>query len=272
MPSSTTDQPVRSLPSDLSTTLSAYLTHDEYVDLQNKQDHFLTFELNAIRNNQQETNELIDSKFENIDSKFESIDNEFKAIHERMDRGFESMDRKFESMDRKFESMDRKFESMDRKFESIDGKFESMDSKFESMDSKFESMDKKFDGFEYRLEQFDAVFRNSRLSNPILPIYPVIAIDPVKGKQTPNPKFFPRNADQFYKLRDPSDIHDQTMLVYLVEFYDLVPENSEIIVEDPHDAMAEGHDARVRTDDVQVSATRDCLLEETAYLVHFAGI
>lgn len=81
----------------------------------------------------------------------------------------------------------------------------------------------KTDVCELRAEvgQTQAYMRNSALRNPKAPIRPPPIYRPGQGVLFPNPKLFPRNADQFYQLRDSTTARNRQMLAYLVEFYDL---------------------------------------------------
>ncbi|KAI1318806.1 hypothetical protein F5Y16DRAFT_112313 [Xylariaceae sp. FL0255] len=72
-----------------------------------------------------------------------------------------------------------------------------------------------------QIMQTNAYMRNTNLHNPILPIHPVIAFDPLVGIK--RPQRFPRHAKEFYLLRHPAHPDQIKMLVYLVEFYDLLP-------------------------------------------------
>ncbi|KAF3798545.1 hypothetical protein GCG54_00015249 [Colletotrichum gloeosporioides] len=81
----------------------------------------------------------------------------------------------------------------------------------------------KTDVCELRAEvgQTQAFMRNSALRNPNAPIRPPPVYRPGQGVVFPNRKLFPRNANQFYQLRDPLTPQRREMLAYLVEFYDL---------------------------------------------------
>ncbi|KAJ2980041.1 hypothetical protein NUW58_g7049 [Xylaria curta] len=169
-----------------------FVTNDEYVDSQNKQNYILRRELNLMREAQERTDDKLDS------------------IGDRLDKTSESIDRKFESIDRRFENIDKRFESIDR----------------------------KFDEFTARQDQFEAVFRNSRLSNPILPVRPVVTFDPVNGRRTPDSLHFPRNAGELYALREMDSSRKRQQLIYLANFYELVPSNDDYVVRNPLDTVA----------------------------------
>jgi len=63
--------------------------------------------------------------------------------------------------------------------------------------------------------------RNNNLKNPTLLIRSVPIPGPGGGITEPNPKLFPRHADEFYSLRDASSEHSRRMLAYLAKFYDI---------------------------------------------------
>lgn len=74
--------------------------------------------------------------------------------------------------------------------------------------------------FKAETVQLQAFVRNNRLKNPTLPIHPVVRWDKEKGERI-EPKLFPRNAKEFYSLREPLTRPLQQMLLYLVAFYDI---------------------------------------------------
>lgn len=74
--------------------------------------------------------------------------------------------------------------------------------------------------FKAETVQLQAFVRNNRLKNPTLPIHPVVRWDKEKGERI-EPKFFPRNAKEFYSLREPIMRPLQQLLLYLVAFYDI---------------------------------------------------
>ncbi|WQF90612.1 hypothetical protein CDEST_15626 [Colletotrichum destructivum] len=74
---------------------------------------------------------------------------------------------------------------------------------------------------EAQIRQSHAYMRNNALKNPTLPIRPVIVYRPEQGILEPEPSRFPRNADEFYSLRDPQTNRHRSVLAYLAAFYDV---------------------------------------------------
>ncbi|KAK2006489.1 hypothetical protein LZ32DRAFT_622888 [Colletotrichum eremochloae] len=66
-----------------------------------------------------------------------------------------------------------------------------------------------------------ANLRNSTLRNPILRIRPLVTYRPERGIVDPDPKLFPKNAKEFYSLKDPTTDRQRRMLNYLISFYDI---------------------------------------------------
>ncbi|KAI0878367.1 hypothetical protein GGS24DRAFT_443568 [Hypoxylon argillaceum] len=71
-----------------------------------------------------------------------------------------------------------------------------------------------------------------------MPIRPVVIFDPVKGRCHPDPHYFPKHADEFYALREMDNVRKRQQLIYLTEFYELVPPNSDYIVDNSFDTIA----------------------------------
>ncbi|TQN73490.1 hypothetical protein CSHISOI_01992 [Colletotrichum shisoi] len=74
---------------------------------------------------------------------------------------------------------------------------------------------------EAEIRQSKAYIRNNALRNPTLPIRPLVIYHPERGILEPNELRFPRNADEFYALRDPQTDRHRSMLAYLAMFYDV---------------------------------------------------
>ncbi|OHE90252.1 hypothetical protein CORC01_14451 [Colletotrichum orchidophilum] len=63
--------------------------------------------------------------------------------------------------------------------------------------------------------------RNRALKNPTFPIHPLAIYRPGHGILEPNLAQFPRNANEFYALRNPETNWHRLMLTYLADFYDV---------------------------------------------------
>ncbi|KAK1973348.1 hypothetical protein LZ30DRAFT_743856 [Colletotrichum cereale] len=74
---------------------------------------------------------------------------------------------------------------------------------------------------EAQIRQSHAYMRNNALKNPTLPIRPVVVYRPGQGILEPELSRFPRNANEFYSLRDPRSDRHRSMLAYLAAFYDV---------------------------------------------------
>ncbi|KAK1722922.1 uncharacterized protein BDZ83DRAFT_732255 [Colletotrichum acutatum] len=74
---------------------------------------------------------------------------------------------------------------------------------------------------EAEIRRSQAFTRNNALKNPTLPIRPVVVYRPGYGILEPEPSRFPRNANEFYSLRDPQTDRHRSMLAYLAVFYDV---------------------------------------------------
>ncbi|KAL4414809.1 hypothetical protein CABS03_02016 [Colletotrichum abscissum] len=74
---------------------------------------------------------------------------------------------------------------------------------------------------EAEMSRSQAFTRNNALKNPTLPIRPVVVYRPGRGILEPDSKRFPRNANDFYSLRDPQTEWHRSTLAYLADFYDV---------------------------------------------------
>ncbi|KAK1519303.1 hypothetical protein CABS01_16587, partial [Colletotrichum abscissum] len=74
---------------------------------------------------------------------------------------------------------------------------------------------------EAEIRRSQAFTRNNALKNPTLPIRPVVVYRPGRGILEPDSSRFPRNANDFYSLRDPQTKWHRSMLAYLADFYDV---------------------------------------------------
>ncbi|KAK3943786.1 hypothetical protein QBC46DRAFT_253295, partial [Diplogelasinospora grovesii] len=73
-------------------------------------------------------------------------------------------------------------------------------------------------------------FQNYIVKNPAIKITLIITYDSFKEIISPNLKMFPRNAKEFYIIRDTSNERYIKMLNYLIGFYDLTVEMLENIL------------------------------------------
>ncbi|KAK3692810.1 hypothetical protein B0T22DRAFT_26405 [Podospora appendiculata] len=64
-----------------------------------------------------------------------------------------------------------------------------------------------------------ALLRNQGLRNPALPIAPLVVYRSGGSVAAPDAALWPRDADEFYALRDPQTERQRSMVGYLVGFY-----------------------------------------------------
>ncbi|KAI1427601.1 hypothetical protein F5Y12DRAFT_736039 [Xylaria sp. FL1777] len=103
----------------------------------------------------------------------------------------------------------------------MDAKFDEHDKKFDKIDERFDKLENRMGSLEAQMEQMNARQRNSDLSNPLMPIRPLVTIHPIHGRREPDPQYFPRTPNDLYALRNIDSVHKQRQLWYLVEFYEL---------------------------------------------------
>ncbi|OHE90325.1 hypothetical protein CORC01_14374 [Colletotrichum orchidophilum] len=89
------------------------------------------------------------------------------------------------------------------------------------LETKTDRLEEKTNRLEAEMRQLHAYTRNNALKNPTLPIRPVVVYNPEQGIIEPKLTHFPRNANEFYSLRDPPPDRHRSMLAYLAVFYDV---------------------------------------------------
>ncbi|KAK2005929.1 hypothetical protein LZ32DRAFT_623330 [Colletotrichum eremochloae] len=90
--------------------------------------------------------------------------------------------------------------------------------RLEAQNQRLEAQNQRL---EAQIRQSHAYMRNNALKNPTLPIRPVVVYRPEQGILEPELSQFPRNANEFYSLRNPQTSRQRSMLVYLAAFYDV---------------------------------------------------
>lgn len=172
----------RVITTNTTATTMAPLTRDEYVDLRNRQDQQLRSEFTSIRGELTSIRGCIDDLIVDVE--------ELKHEHAESKANIAAIQAELHEF------------------------------KTEMYDFKSDMYDFKIDMYEFKAQtyQFQAQMRNSLLKNPTLPIQPVVQW---KNGQQAIPTQFPRNAKEFYSLREPATKHLQQMLIYLTQFYDI---------------------------------------------------
>ncbi|KZL67536.1 WAC domain-containing protein [Colletotrichum tofieldiae] len=103
----------------------------------------------------------------------------------------------------------------------LNAEFTSIHQSIRRLEAKTDRLESKTDRLEAEMRQLHAHSRNSALRNPTLPIRPVVVYHTERGILEPEPSHFPRNANEFYCLRDPPSDRHRSMLAYLAVFYDV---------------------------------------------------
>ncbi|KZL65374.1 WAC domain-containing protein [Colletotrichum tofieldiae] len=110
---------------------------------------------------------------------------------------------------------------LNAEFTSIHQSIRRLEEKTDRLEEKTDRLEEKTDRLEAEMRQLHAHSRNNALRNPTLPIRPVVVYHPERGILEPEPSHFPRNANEFYCLRDPPSDRHRSMLAYLALFYDV---------------------------------------------------
>jgi gas vesicle protein len=174
---------------------SVHLTHEAYVDLQNRHDHFINREFQIIRGSIDQIKiELTESK-----NDVKEFKNEVKAFKDDV--------KEFKDDVKEFKNDVKEFKNDVKEFKN-------------EVNARFDDFARRFDELRAESLRNAAYLRNTTLRNPKYPIRPLVAFR--RGEIVePDRARFPRNADEFYALRTPSTNHKRRMLAYLAEFYDV---------------------------------------------------
>ncbi|KAK7416912.1 hypothetical protein QQZ08_011830 [Neonectria magnoliae] len=167
---------------------STYLTHEEYVDLQNRHDKFLNREFHDIRGS------------------IDQIKAELKEFKDDV--------KEFKDDVKEFKDDVKEFKDDVKEFK------DDVNHRFDDVNIRFDDFARRFDELKAESLRNTAYMRNTALRNPKYPIRPLIAILH-NGIVEPDPARFPRHADEFYALRAPTTDHQRRMLAYLADFYDI---------------------------------------------------
>ena len=118
--------------------------------------------------------------------------------------------------------------------------------RFDDVNRRFDELNDDMKEFKVQLLRNAARTWNSDLRNPKYHVRPLPAIRD-RSIIEPDLTLFPRHADEFYTLRDPSTDHQRRMLAYLASFYD-VPHAPNPTSSDSNDNSDDDHDPIVIVD------------------------
>ncbi|KAF5580834.1 WAC domain protein [Fusarium subglutinans] len=114
-----------------------------------------------------------------------------------------------------------------------------LDQEFKSVDDRFQDVHQRFDEMKCEFARIQAIGQNGRLSNPFLPIHALPIYLPNQGITYPEATHFPKNANEFYALKQPTSQRQTAMLAYLAMFYDIsnYKQHGEIAIHDPEETL-----------------------------------
>ncbi|KAJ4016127.1 hypothetical protein NW761_015106 [Fusarium oxysporum] len=98
---------------------------------------------------------------------------------------------------------------------------DALDYEFKSVDDRLQDVHQRFDELKTENARVLANIQNGKLSNPFLPIQALPIYLPNQGITYPEAIYFPKNANEFYALKQPSSPRQTAMLAYLAMFYDI---------------------------------------------------
>ncbi|RYC80365.1 hypothetical protein BFJ63_vAg16755 [Fusarium oxysporum f. sp. narcissi] len=114
-----------------------------------------------------------------------------------------------------------------------------LDHEFKSLDDRFQDVHQRFDEMKSEFARIQAIGQNGRLSNPFLPIHALPIYLPNQGITYPEATHFPKNANEFYALKQPTSQRQTAMLAYLAMFYDVsnYKKHGDIAIHDPEETL-----------------------------------
>ncbi|KAK1691619.1 hypothetical protein BDP55DRAFT_269092 [Colletotrichum godetiae] len=173
----------------------------------------------------------------------------FKTEFDSLRQSLQSLEQRAIATERQVGDRLDRFESRAR---STEQRIEDRLDRFENRLDHFEK--RAIDSEQRRAEslQIAASLRNHTIRIPTLRIYPLVAFDLERGIVEPESEWFPKNANEFYSLRNPKTARQRRMLKYLVEFYD---------VSQHIDASGDSSDSGSQADVIQDPETAVTMLE-----------
>ncbi|KAI3531983.1 hypothetical protein CABS02_13997 [Colletotrichum abscissum] len=165
---------------------SQYLSRDEYIDLRNSQDKHLNAELASIRCSVDDVKRELKADIKEVRDNITALKDDFTALKDDVT------------------ALKDDFTALKDDVTTLRGDF--------TVQMQY---------LEAEMSRSQAFTRNNALKNPTLPIRPVVVYRPGRGILEPDSKRFPRNANDFYSLRDPQTEWHRSTLAYLADFYDV---------------------------------------------------
>ncbi|KAK7435232.1 hypothetical protein CaCOL14_000342 [Colletotrichum acutatum] len=170
-------------------------------------------------------NKLLKTEFDSLRQSLQSLEQRAIAAEQHVEDRFDRFENRVRTTEQRIEDRFERFENRARTTEQrIEDRFDRFENRFDRFENRFESFERRaIDSEQRRAEslQIAASLRNHTIRIPTLRIYPLVAFDLERGIVEPEPEWFPKNANEFYSLRNPKTDRQRRMLRYLVEFYDV---------------------------------------------------
>lgn len=130
------------------------------------------------------------------------------------------------------QALNDRFRSIDNSIhevkQGLEGLTVEVRAQFAKIDVQFANIDAQFKEVRIESQRMAARFHNSTLKNPAMRIVPVFILDSFGEIASPDSKNFPRNAKEFYSMRDNPNKRLTRMLHYLVGFDDVQLDHQEL--------------------------------------------
>ena len=135
-------------PKEIQTLIAGIFPNTRYFDVNFEH---LQFQINVLRQNQEEFKKEMEFRFGLVDKKFEDVNRRFEDVNRR----FEDVNRRFEDVNRRFEETNeviREFKtSVDKRFEQVDKRFEQIIASIDKLSDKLDNRDNELRGFTLKM-------------------------------------------------------------------------------------------------------------------------
>ncbi|KAI1841714.1 hypothetical protein JX265_012062 [Neoarthrinium moseri] len=199
-----------------------HLTVRRYISLREKQDEGIRHEFTRVHDRIDDFRGHVAGEFASVRGELADfrahVAGEFASVRSEFRSEFASVRSEFRSEFAAVRSESRsEFAAVRSEFRSEFAAVRSESrNEFAAVRSEFR---REFDELSANVRRLEAIFYNTRLRNPILPLRPIPIYNTQKGVVYPDK--FPKNAKRFFRLKNPTTPSDKSLLLYLVRFYDV---------------------------------------------------
>ncbi|KAF5684392.1 WAC domain-containing protein [Fusarium denticulatum] len=201
-------------------------------------------ELGSLRDEIRSDLKTVNESLGGLRSDVDSNKNDFQEFRNSITKELQAVRREFRSdIDTNIKDIHALRNSVNKGFEAIRERDadlrNALDHEFKSVGDRFQDVNQRFDEMKSEFARIQAIGQNGRLSNPFLPIHALPIYLPNHGITYPEATHFPKNANEFYALKQPTSQRQTAMLAYLAMFYDVLnyKKHGDIAIHDPEETL-----------------------------------